>query len=247
VRHDTTLSQQQDVGFARLDIDRAARTGDPEVILGTGKTADQVLTALATLAGAHPERAVLATRLDAATLGVCARELPGCVTDEAGRTAVLGPMPRPRGTVAVVTAGTGDLPVARECATTCAVFGAGADLIADVGVAGLHRLLAVTGRLHTADVIVAVAGMDAALPSVVGGLVGVPVIAVPTSVGYGWNLDGLSAMLSMLNSCAAGVLTVNVDNGFGAAVAAARIARNTARRSQADPERGHADGRGARR
>jgi NCAIR mutase (PurE)-related protein len=125
----------------------------------------------------------------------------------------------------VLTAGTGDLPVARECATTIAVFGSAADLIPDVGVAGLHRLLAVQDRLSTVDAVIAVAGMDAALPSVVGGLVGVPVIAVPTSVGYGWHLDGLAGFLAMLNSCAPGVLAVNVDNGFGAGVAAARIAR----------------------
>jgi hypothetical protein len=130
--------------------------------------------------------------------------------------------------VAVVAAGTSDLPVVHECAATIRVFGAEPDMIVDVGVAGLHRLLAQADRIAAADAVVAVAGMEAALPSVLGGLVGVPLIAVPTSVGYGWNLDGLSAWLACVNSCAPGVLTVNVDNGFGAGVAAARIARATA-------------------
>jgi NCAIR mutase (PurE)-related protein len=129
----------------------------------------------------------------------------------------------------VVAAGTSDLPVVRECAATIGVFGAEPDEIIDVGVAGLHRLLAQLDRINEADVVVAVAGMEAALPSVLGGLVGVPLIAVPTSVGYGWNLDGVTAWLATLNSCAPGVVSVNVDNGFGAGVAAARIARRTGR------------------
>jgi NCAIR mutase (PurE)-related protein len=125
----------------------------------------------------------------------------------------------------VVGAGTGDLPVMSECAATVGVFGSTPDLIVDVGVAGLHRLLAERDRIDAADVVVAVAGMEAALPSVLGGLTGTTLIAVPTSVGYGWNMDGVTAWLAMVNSCAPGVLTVNVDNGFGAGVAAARIAR----------------------
>ncbi len=129
----------------------------------------------------------------------------------------------------MVAAGTSDLPVVRECAATIGVFGAEPDEIVDVGVAGLHRLLAQLDRINEADVVVAIAGMEAALPSVLGGLVGVPLIAVPTSVGYGWNLDGVTAWLATVNSCAPGVVTVNVDNGFGAGVAAARIARRTAR------------------
>ena len=217
-----------DVGYARLDTDRLSRTGDPEVVLGSGKTPEQVVGTLATLAGAHPDRAVLATRVDTAARDRCRAQLPGCRVDDLGRTVVVGPLPAPRGRVVVVTAGTADLPVAREAAVTAGVFGAGADLVADVGVAGIHRLLAVRDRLVGADVLVVVAGMDAALPSVVGGLTGVPLIAVPTSVGYGWNLDGVAAFLSMINSCAPGVLAVNVDNGFGAGVAAARIARSAA-------------------
>jgi pyridinium-3,5-biscarboxylic acid mononucleotide synthase len=218
-----------DLGFARLDIDRAARTGDPEVVFGGGKTAAQVVAAMRALSEAHPDRAILATRLSDDALRACAAGLPEAEVDDVGRLAVLGQLPRPQGQVAVVAAGTADLPVVRECSATISVFGASPDVITDVGVAGLHRLLAQTGRISAADVIVAIAGMEAALPSVLGGLTGLPLIAVPTSVGYGWNLDGLTAWLATLNSCAPGVLTVNVDNGFGAGVAAARIARAIAR------------------
>jgi NCAIR mutase (PurE)-related protein len=214
-----------DLGFARLDIDRAARTGDPEVVFGGGKQPGQIVAALRALREAHPERAILATRLSDEAMAACKAELPEAEVDEVGRLAIAGPLPPPRGQVAVVAAGTADLPVVRECAATVSVFGAGPDVITDVGVAGLHRLLAQTDRITAADVIVAVAGMEAALVSVLGGLTGLPLIAVPTSVGYGWHLDGLTAWLATLNSCAPGVVTVNVDNGFGAGVAAARIAR----------------------
>jgi pyridinium-3,5-biscarboxylic acid mononucleotide synthase len=211
-----------------LDVDRLARTGDPEVVFGSGKTPDQVVSALAALHEAHPQRAVLATRLEPRAIDACRARLSTVDIDETGRLAILGPLPAPRGTVAVVAAGTADLPVVHECAATVRVFGARPDVVVDVGVAGLHRLLAQRERIGAADVVVAVAGMEAALASVLGGLVGTPLIAVPTSVGYGWHLDGLTAFLAMLNSCAPGVLTVNVDNGFGAGVAAARIARRTA-------------------
>jgi NCAIR mutase (PurE)-related protein len=214
-----------DLGFARLDIDRAERTGDPEVVFGAGKAPRQVIAALRALREAHPERAILATRLSAAALRSCAADLPDADVDTVGRLTVVGECPPPRGAVAVVAAGTSDLPVVNECAATIRVFGSQPDVIADVGVAGLHRLLAQTDRIAAADVVVAIAGMEAALPSVLGGLTGLPLIAVPTSVGYGWHLDGLTAWLATLNSCAPGVLTVNVDNGFGAGVAAARIAR----------------------
>ncbi|MEV5754534.1 nickel pincer cofactor biosynthesis protein LarB [Actinoallomurus sp. NPDC052308] len=225
-----TVSQPDgvaDLGFARLDVDRAARTGDPEVVFGQGKTPDQIVAALRALHEAHPDRAVLATRLSDEAVAACAERLPGADVDPVGRTAVLGTA-ETRGTVAVVAAGTSDLPVVRECATTVRVFGAEPDEIVDVGVAGLHRLLAQRDRIAEADVVVAVAGMEAALPSVLGGLVGVPLIAVPTSVGYGWNLEGVTAWLATVNSCAPGIVSVNVDNGFGAGVAAARIARRTA-------------------
>ncbi len=221
-----------DLGFARLDIDRAARTGDPEVVFGGGKQPGQVVAALRALREAHPERAILATRLSGDAMAACAAEIPEAKIDDVGRLAVAGPLPPPRGRVAVVAAGTADLPVVRECAATISVFGSGPDVITDVGVAGLHRLLAQTDRIAAADAIVAVAGMEAALVSVLGGLTGLPLIAVPTSVGYGWHLDGLTAWLATLNSCAPGVVTVNVDNGFGAGVAAARIARAIATAGQ---------------
>ncbi|MGH3377173.1 MAG: nickel pincer cofactor biosynthesis protein LarB [Actinoallomurus sp.] len=226
-----TVSQPRriaDLGFARLDVDRAERTGDPEVVFGEGKTPAQIVATLRALHEAHPGRAILATRLSEAAITECAEALPEAELDPVGRTAVLG-RGETRGRVAVVAAGTSDLPVVRECATTIGVFGAEPDEIIDVGVAGLHRLLAQLERINEADVVVAVAGMEAALPSVLGGLVGAPLIAVPTSVGYGWNLDGVTAWLATLNSCAPGIVSVNVDNGFGAGVAAARIARRTAR------------------
>jgi hypothetical protein len=215
-----------DLGFAQVDAHRAYRTGDPEVVFAQGKTPEQTAAIMRTLQQAHPDRAVLATRVDPATAEVLRRELAEVDLDASGRTAVLGPLPAATGRVLVVCAGTSDLPVAHEAATTARVFGAEAPLISDVGVAGLHRLLAVRERLDQADALVVVAGMEGALPSVVGGLTGVPVIAVPTSVGYGASLGGIAALLAMLNSCAPGVVVVNIDNGFGAAVHAARIARN---------------------
>lgn len=213
-----------DLGFAQVDVHRAQRTGDPEVVFAQGKSPAQTLEIMRTLHTAHPERAVLATRVDDATARALA-ELEADI-DELGRTAVLGPLPQATGTVLVICAGTSDLPVAREAATTVRVFGSHAELVSDVGVAGLHRLLAVRERLSEADALVVVAGMEGALPSVVGGLTGVPIVAVPTSVGYGASFNGLAALLAMLNSCAPGVAVVNIDNGFGAAVHASRIARN---------------------
>lgn len=216
-----------DLGFARVDLDRAARTGDPEVVYGAGKTPDQVVGILRALHEKHPERAVLATRLSPETLDVVSRSLPEATVDPVARAATLGPLPTPHGTVGVVAAGTSDAPVAAEAALTVAVHGAGVERIDDVGVAGLHRLLGVRERLAAADCLVVVAGMEGALPSVVGGLVGVPIVAVPTSVGYGASLGGLAALLAMLNSCAPGVTVVNIDNGYGAGVHAARVARQS--------------------
>jgi len=218
-----------DLGYAQLDTDRARRTGDPEVVLGTGKTADQVVQILRSLSTAHPERAVLATRLEPVALAAVADRLPAARCDAVARAATLGPtngeQPEPRGTVSIVSAGTSDLPVAREAALTAEVFGAGVRLVSDVGVAGLHRVLEVRDALADADCLIVVAGMEGALPSVVGGLVGVPLVAVPTSVGYGASFGGVAALLGMLNSCAPGVTVVNIDNGFGAGVFAARVAR----------------------
>lgn len=215
-----------DLGYAKVDTHRAHRTGDPEVVFAQGKAPEQTSQIMRTLTQAHPERAVLATRVDDATANLLRAELPGVVVDPLGRTAVLGPLPPPAGQVLVVCAGTSDLPVAAEAATTARVFGTVADTVGDVGVAGLHRLLAVRERLDDADALIVVAGMEGALPSVVGGLTGVPIVAVPTSVGYGASFGGLAALLAMLNSCAPGVTVVNIDNGFGAAVHASRIARN---------------------
>ena len=219
-----------DLGFARVDLDRAARTGDPEVVYGAGKTPDQVVAILRTLHDRHPERAVLATRLAPDALDAVGRALPDAAIDVVARAATLGPLPEPSGTVAVVAAGTSDAPVAAEAALTVAVHGAAVDRVDDVGVAGLHRLLAVRDRLEAADCLVVVAGMEGALPSVVGGLTGVPLVAVPTSVGYGASLGGVAALLAMLNSCAPGITVVNIDNGYGAGVHAARVARRAAAR-----------------
>ncbi|HET6561840.1 MAG TPA: nickel pincer cofactor biosynthesis protein LarB [Marmoricola sp.] len=218
-----------DLGFARVDLDRAARTGDPEVVYGAGKTPAQVVGLLDTLHEAHPERAVLATRLAPEALAEVRSALPSATVDDVARCATLGPLPAPSGRVVVVSAGTSDAPVAAEAALTAAVHGAGVHVVQDVGVAGLHRLLAVRDQLEDADCLVVVAGMEGALPSVVGGLVGVPLVAVPTSVGYGASFGGLAALLAMLNSCAPGISVVNIDNGYGAGVFAARVARRAAR------------------
>jgi pyridinium-3,5-biscarboxylic acid mononucleotide synthase len=217
----------EDLGFARVDLDRAARTGDPEVVYGAGKTPDQVVAILRALHDKHPERAVLATRLTLGTLEVVGAALPDAVVDLVACAVTLGPLPDPRGLVAVVAAGTSDAPVAAEAALTIRVHGAEVDRVDDVGVAGLHRLLAVRDRLAAADCLVVVAGMEGALPSVVGGLTGVPIVAVPTSVGYGASLGGVAALLAMLNSCAPGITVVNIDNGYGAGVHAARVARQS--------------------
>ena len=215
-----------DLGYARLDVDRARRTGDPEVVYGAGKTPQQVVGILGRLHDRHPDRAVLATRLSLGAQDAVRHGLPDAVVDEVAGAAVLGPMPEARGLVTVVAAGTSDAPVTAEAMLTARVHGAGVHAIGDVGVAGLHRLLDVRDELEAADCLIVIAGMEGALPSVVGGLTGVPVVAVPTSVGYGASFGGLAALLAMLNSCAPGVTVVNIDNGYGAAVHAARVARN---------------------
>ncbi|MGI8614952.1 MAG: nickel pincer cofactor biosynthesis protein LarB [Nocardioidaceae bacterium] len=215
----------RDLGYARLDTDRAARTGDAEVVYAAGKTVEQVLDLLGRLGTEHPERAVLGTRLSPEAMAAVRSSLPEAVVDEVARTATLGPLPPALGRVRVITAGTSDAPVAREAMVTARVHGAGVAEVADVGVAGLHRLLAVRAQLDDADCLVVVAGMEGALPSVVGGLTGVPLVAVPTSVGYGASFGGLAALLAMLNACAPGVTVVNIDNGFGAGLFAARVAR----------------------
>jgi NCAIR mutase (PurE)-related protein len=195
------------------DTHRALRTGDPEVVYAEGKTTAQVLDNVAALSVSGR---VLVTRC---SLEV-AEALGGC-----GRTVLVGAAPEPRGLVAVLAAGTSDGPVAEEAAVTARAFGADVERVDDVGVAGLHRLIAARPVLDRADVVIVVAGMEGALPSVVGGLVGTPLVAVPTSIGYGAAFGGLAALLGMLNSCAPGVAVVNIDNGFGAGVFAARVAR----------------------
>jgi hypothetical protein len=213
-----------DLGFARVDQHRGVRTGDPEVVYGAGKTPEQVVAILRTLEGTP--RPALVTRATDETVAAVQAEWPDAHVD-AGCVAV-GALPRPRGTVTVVTAGTSDERVAGEAAFVARVFGAGVERVNDVGVAGIHRLLAAQQQLDRADCLVVVAGMEGALPSAVGGLVGVPVVAVPTSVGYGASFGGLAALLAMLNSCAPGVAVCNIDNGFGAGVFAARVARAAA-------------------
>jgi pyridinium-3,5-biscarboxylic acid mononucleotide synthase len=224
----------EDLGFARVDVERAGRTGDPEVVYGAGKTVEQAVAIVATLRAAHPDRPALVTRAAPELIGAlrAAYADPGAgivtVDEDAGCVAV-GPLPQTHGTVCVVAAGTSDGPVAAEAAFTARVSGAAVSRVTDVGVAGIHRLLAARDTLDAADCLVVVAGMDGALPSAVGGLTGVPLVAVPTSVGYGASFGGVAALLTMLNSCAPGVVVVNIDNGFGAGLFAARVARRSSR------------------
>ncbi len=220
----TDLRRTADVGVARLDVDRAARTGTPEVVYAAGKTPAETVTCLAGLLDAGQPLA-WATRVDAATADAVRTRWPGAGFDEAARIAWVGELPEPVGRVLVLTAGTSDGPVAAEVAATLAASGVGCSRVDDVGVAGVHRVLAVADDLAAADAVVVVAGMDGALPTVVAGLTDRLVVAVPTSVGYGAAFEGLAALLTMLTACAPGVLVVNIDNGFGAGVAAARTVR----------------------
>jgi len=211
--------------FASIDHLRPATQGHQEVILCQGKTPDQAVAIAERLDAAAGS--FLATRAEVAHRAALAARFPNALVNEPGRTVYLPPTPEPaptgRGTILIVTAGTSDLPVAEEAAVTARAFGNTVARLTDVGVAGIHRILTQTEELRRAAVIIVVAGMEGALPSVVGGLVPVPVIAVPTSVGYGASFGGVAALLGMLNSCAAGVTVVNIDNGFGAAAAASRI------------------------
>jgi hypothetical protein len=214
----------EDLTFARIDHHRALRQGQPEVVLCEHKTADQVLAICERLEAANGS--FLGTRVPDATAGALAGRFPRMAWNPLARVVYLPsaePQPPTAGTILVISAGTSDLPVAEEAAVVAEAFGHAVERLHDVGVAGLHRLLAATEQLARASVIIVVAGMEGALPSVVGGLVSVPVIAVPTSVGYGASFGGLAALLGMLNSCASGITVVNIDNGFGAAAAASRI------------------------
>jgi pyridinium-3,5-biscarboxylic acid mononucleotide synthase len=211
--------------FASIDHLRPVTQGHQEVILCQGKTPEQVVAIAERLAAAGGS--FLATRSEPTHRAALSTRFPHAEINELGRTVYLAPDPVPaptgRGTVLVVTAGTSDLPVAEEAAVTARALGNRVARLTDVGVAGIHRLLTQTDLLRSAAVIIVVAGMEGALPSVVGGLVPVPVIAVPTSVGYGVAFGGVAALLGMLTSCASGVTVVNIDNGFGAAAAASRI------------------------
>ena len=223
-REALALEPVASLGFATIDHHRALRQGFPEVIYGAGKTPAQIAE-IATHISARGT-GVLVTRLSSEASDVLRERLPGVELNELARTAYLRgaePPPRGEGNVVVVTAGTSDLPVAEEAAVTLDALGDCVVRVTDVGVAGIHRVLAKFHELASAAVVIVIAGMDGALPSVVGGLVRGPVIAVPTSVGYGASFQGIAPLLTMLNSCAAGVTVVNIDNGFGAAMAASRI------------------------
>lgn len=213
--------------FARLDHHRSVRVGFPEVVFCQGKTTEQVVGICTRLAGTAGT--FFATRANEATRAALAAAFVSAEVNEPGRTVWLAPetVPAVPGVppVTVLTAGTSDLPVAEEAAATVRAFGYQATRLYDVGVAGLHRLLNQEHRLSEGGPLIVVAGMEGALPSVVGGLSGAPIIAVPTSVGYGASFGGLAALLAMLNSCASGITVVNIDNGFGAACAATRILR----------------------
>jgi NCAIR mutase (PurE)-related protein len=213
----------RDLGHTRLDTHREHRCGAAEVVYGEGKTREQVLEIARALLEHSPR--VLVTRLASDAAAFVQREIPDASYHAVSRTLAIErePVRESPGLVIVACAGTSDLPVAEEAAVSARFHGAKVELLRDVGVAGLHRLLAHTAELQSARAIVAVAGMEGALPSVVAGLVAVPVIAVPTSVGYGASFGGLAALLAMLNSCAAGVAVVNIDNGYGAGALAARI------------------------
>ena len=213
----------EDLGFARVDHDRAARKGFPEVIFGQGKTPAQVAAIAGRIVG-HGHT-LLVTRTTPDAFEAVRAAIPDAVFHEQARIIERrsGEIPRGAGTILVAVAGTSDIPVAEEAAVTAEVMNNPVDRLFDVGVAGLHRLLSARSRLEAARVVIVVAGMEGALPSVVGGLVRAPVVAVPTSVGYGASFGGVAALLGMLNSCAPGVAVVNIDNGFGAACIASQI------------------------
>ncbi|MGV9362632.1 nickel pincer cofactor biosynthesis protein LarB [Amycolatopsis sp. NPDC003731] len=213
-----------DLGFARVDLDREQRQGLPEVVYGPGKTPAQIAAIVRTLL-AHNTGPVLVTRAEAEPARAVLAEVPGGRYSPGARLLVWRPATATAFTVAVAAAGTSDGPVAEEAAEVAAAIGLAVRAVTDVGVAGIHRLLAERDRLREADAVIVVAGMEGALASAVGGLVACPVIAVPTSTGYGAGLEGVTALLAMHASCAAGITVVNIDSGFGAAMAAFRLAQ----------------------
>lgn len=213
----------RDLGFAKLDTHRGIRQGMAEVIYGAGKTKEQILKIAQTMVEER-EKTVLITRMSQEAADYAAGFLKLCY-DPLSKTGIVGELPEPdgAGTIVVATGGTSDIPIAEEAALTAEVYGNRVKRLYDVGVAGMHRLMDHMEDIMSARVIVAIAGMEGALASVIGGMADCPVIAVPTSVGYGANFGGLSALLSMLNSCASGVSVVNIDNGFGAGYLASMI------------------------
>jgi hypothetical protein len=210
-----------DLGFARVDHHRVLRQGLPEAVYGPGKAPEQCAAIVAELLSEPDGGPVLLTRVDDAQANAAMARNEGGV--RTGSTVVWRPAPPRPGQVLLLTAGTADLPVAEECLTTLTAYGFRPTLMADCGVAGVHRLLATVDDLSSADAIVVVAGMEGALPSLVGGITAAPVVAVPTSTGYGAALEGVTALLGMMASCAAGITVVGIDNGFGAACAVARL------------------------
>ena len=213
----------QDLGFAKIDHHREVRKGFPEIIYGQGKTEDQILKIAREISKRGNN--LLITRVEHQIYSKLKREFPGCLYNPLGKTACLKQKkPAPgKGKIVIITAGTSDIPVAEEAVVTCEILGNKVERIYDVGVAGLHRLFGEMEKIKKARLIIAVAGMEGALPSVLAGLVNVPIIAVPTSVGYGASFQGISALLAMLNSCPGGVAVVNIDNGFGAGYLASLI------------------------
>ena len=220
-----STSSQKETSFATVDLDRAQRCGVPEVIFGQGKTAKQIKKIATTLLDA--KQPVLITRIDKKIYPTIKKMHPKAILHEEARCITIPLLskkqPSKKGKICITAAGTSDLPVAEEAAVTAEFYGNHIERVYDVGIAGLHRILAKQENLNQADVIISVAGMEGALPSVIAGLVKVPVIAVPTSIGYGTHFGGLAALLGMLNSCGSGVTVVNIDNGFGAAYAANQI------------------------
>jgi NCAIR mutase (PurE)-related protein len=223
IRDAFAVAPFEDLGFARVDTHRQLRQGFPEVILGLGKTPAQIAAVASRIVNAG--QSLLVTRASAEAWDAVRAAVRAATYHEDARAITLrqGDIAPGLGTVLIACAGTSDLPVAEEAAVTAEIMGNTVDRLYDVGVAGLHRLLHEHNRLRQARVVIVVAGMEGALPSVIGGLVRAPVIAVPTSVGYGASYQGIAALLGMLNSCASGVAVVNIDNGFGAACLASRI------------------------
>lgn len=219
-----TRPTHEEMGFASLDKYRPVRTGAPEAVFCPGKTPLQIGEILAELSRMHPEENIMATRATPEDYRVASGLVPEAVYDPVAKIiAVVRQNKKYKGIIAVVSAGTADIPIAEEAAVTAELLGNTVDRIYDVGVAGIHRLFDKLDRIRDANVVIVVAGMEAAIASVVGGLVSRPVIAVPTHIGYGSSFEGLTALLSMLNSCANGIGVVNIDNGYGAACLASKI------------------------